>query len=534
MKILGLNIGWRDATPPPPPPAPTPAQPPEPGAAGNRSARRRRGRVGPRSRVWDAGETTNLSFDWLTTPTTSDQDLFRKLRPLRARSREQVANNPYARKFMGMLRTNVVGPQGLRLQVRSKSDATNEAIEEAWLQWGKSKACDVEGKRTWRQMQELCLTTMAQDGEFILRKRRGPRWGRWGFALQFLDPELLDIQKNAVLENGHIVRMGVEMDEFRRPVAYWFLDPRERLDGAISYYARDHIRVAAEEIIHGFMHERVGQTRGVPWLATVLIRLRMLGRYEEAALVAARIGASKMGFITTETGDGYKGDDEDADGAVIQDVEPGTFEQLPAGTSVTAYNPDYPHGEFAQFNSALLQGISSGLLVSYPSLSSNLGGVNYSSIRAGLLEERDQWRLVQGLLGSECSDPAYQAWLEMQLLTGTIAVAGTPLSLRDEEEYRYRSTWGGRRWEWVDPQKEIAAAEKAVQNRFKSRSQVIRDMGQDDPADVFAEIAKEEQLLAELGIPPVPATPSKPKVEDPPDEDGEDQDNEDAGEKESE
>lgn len=518
MRLFGRELLWREI-PPPAAPAPNPAQPPGSGASDLRSARRRRGRVGPRSRIWDAAEQSRLTADWFTTPTTSDQDLMRQLRPLRARSREQVANNPYGRKFAHLLQSNVVGPIGIRLQVRAKDaggqllESLNAAVEDSWQQWSERKV-DVTGRFTWWQVQSLFLRTMAVDGEALLRVRRGARWGRWGFAVQFLDPELLDPNHNEQLRDGRMIRMGVELDEYRAPVAYWFLDPTEHLDGSLARYGRKRIRVPASEVIHGFSSERVGQTRGAPWIATALLRLRMEGRYEEAALIAARIGASKMGFITSETGDGYKGDDEDTDGAVVQDVEPGTFEQLPSGMSVTPYNPEYPRGEFDPFIKALLRGISAGLLVSYPSLANDLQGVNYSSIRAGLLEDRDTWKMLQRLVASELCTRVYHGWLEAQLLTGTIEVAGSVLTPRDEMRL-HRVQWHGRRWEWVDPLKEVAAHASAVEARFKSISQVIRDIGQDEPGDVFDEIAQERELLERLGIAATPkATPPAAKDDD--------------------
>ena len=44
-------------------------------------------------------------------------------------------------------------------------------------------------------------------------------------------------------------------------------------------------------------------------LATAIGALKMLHGYREAELVAARVAASKMGFITSPDGDGYTGDD---------------------------------------------------------------------------------------------------------------------------------------------------------------------------------------------------------------------------------
>ena len=99
-------------------------------------------------------------------------------------------------------------------------------------------------------------------------------------------------------------------------------------------------------------------------MSNVLPRLKMLDGYEEAELVAARVGASAMGFITSPGGDGYMGDDLD-NGTPIMSAEPGTFQQLPAGMDVKSFDPDHPTTAFSDFEKAILRGISSGLGVSY-------------------------------------------------------------------------------------------------------------------------------------------------------------------------
>jgi capsid protein len=57
----------------------------------------------------------------------------------------------------------------------------------------------------------------------------------------------------------------------------------------------------------------------------------------------------------------------------------------------------------------------------------------------------------------------------------------------------------GRRWAWVDPQKDGFANQLAIQQRLKSRSQIIREQG-DDPDEVFRACAQDEAKLRELGL----------------------------------
>ena len=100
------------------------------------------------------------------------------------------------------------------------------------------------------------------------------------------------------------------------------------------------------------MQDRAGQTRGVPMMANVLSRLKMLDGYEEAALVNARVAASKMGFFVSPEGDGFVGDDYD-NHAPIMSAEPATFSQLPAGMSFQSFDPQNPTESFAEFEKSL-------------------------------------------------------------------------------------------------------------------------------------------------------------------------------------
>jgi capsid protein len=58
----------------------------------------------------------------------------------------------------------------------------------------------------------------------------------------------------------------------------------------------------ADEIIHVFVPEFAEQVRGVPWMYAALLNLVHLGAFEEAAVIAARIGAANMGFIESPDG----------------------------------------------------------------------------------------------------------------------------------------------------------------------------------------------------------------------------------------
>ncbi|MBU1701453.1 MAG: phage portal protein [Candidatus Eisenbacteria bacterium] len=501
MKALGFNIGYSNRTLS----VSRPGAPPQ-----NSSERRPRGGAGA-MRLYDGAKTDRLATGWTTRPLTIDEVVRMSLRTLRARSRDAGDKNDYQKKFKSLARSNIIGPQGIGLQARAKWNNktpdidANDAIEDGFRKWGEPGYCDVTGTLSWKVQQNLVINTVVEDGEALMIEHRGANAGPYGYALQHLDPELLDVNYDREdLPNGNYIRMGIEFTQLGRPVAYHLIDAKSS-DYSYSYSSRKYRPISAEKIIHLFIVERVGQKRGLPWNATSIFHMKMLDGYDDAALVNARFGASQMGFITSEHGQ-HKGDGEDGLGNTVIEVEPGVFRHLNPGEKVEKWDPEYPNGEYDGFEAAQLRRIAAGLGVSYTSLSGNLKDVNFSSIRAGLLEERSVWQALQQWMIEYFHQRVYRNWLQMALLNRKLWAAGAPLS--PEREMKYREVvWMPRGWKWVDPKKEMEANEKAINENVKTASAVIREEG-NDPDEVFRERAWELNRMKELGITPA----KKPKA----------------------
>ncbi len=451
-------------------------------------------------RMFSAGKVDRLTASWTATPQTPDQVVEGNLTALVARSREQYANNDYARRFVELVQSNVVGPHGVIMQSRAANPRggldklANGALEDAWTKWGRRGTCDVTGTLSWKQAQVMFIRTVVVDGECFIRKVKTKQ----GLKLQFIDPQLIDVgYKHDKLKGGRYIRAGIEFDQWGSPVAY-----HVKTDTGADTYSiggMSYTRVDAKHMIHGFLPERIGQKRGLPWMATALARMKQLNAYEEAAVVAARVGASKLGFFKSADGEAFQGSEYSSDGEIITDAEPGTFHQLPAGVDFTAFDPGYPTGEFNGFVKSCLRGISSGLGVSYNTLANDLEGVNFSSIRAGVLEDRESWKMLQEFLIDTLCRPLFEEWLTLSLLTGTIKVQGGSLGIGRADKFK-DAIWQPRRWSWVDPVKDIQAAKEAIRLGLRSRSDVIREMGK-DPGDVWAEIQAERELMQTLDVP---------------------------------
>jgi capsid protein len=103
---------------------------------------------------------------------------------------------------------------------------------------------------------------------------------------------------------------------------------------------------------------------------------------------------------------------------------------------------------------AVLRGVARGLKVSYLTLTGDLRQANYSSMRAGLLPERDHWRSLQVWFATHFHRVTYRDWVDMAALKRAIAV-----DARLGSDY-YDVAWRGRGWKWVDPKNELEAARR--------------------------------------------------------------------------
>lgn len=447
-------------------------------------------------RQYAAANQGRLFEDFKASNRSADTELRPALTILRNRARDLARNDPYARRFLNLMRVNVVGEHGVSLQVKARNaDGSldvigNEQIERAFADWARS--CSVDGMMSWNDIQQYCEEAMKRDGEAFIQIVRGNSF-KYGIALNPIEADLIDEQKNQKLPNGNDIRMGVELDRYRRPVAYWV---RQAHPGDFDYTTLNQsvsVRVPAEQILHFYKPTRAGQTRGETAFAPVMTAIKMMNGHREAELVASRLSASKMGFFTSDTGDDFNADDYDQN-VPIMDAEPGSFHQLPKGVSVEEWSPNHPSTAFSEFQKAILRGIASGLGVSYSSLSGDLEGTSYSSIRQGALEERDFYRVEQKFLIDHLAHPIYAAWLRHVMEFGFINIPVTKF-----DKFYQATIFRARGFSWIDPLKEMNAAVTGMQNGLLTPSEIAAQDGRDID-EVYSTWQRDKQLAEGYGL----------------------------------
>jgi lambda family phage portal protein len=410
---------------------------------------------------------------------------------LRARARALVRNNPHAATAVRLFQDNVAGPLGMTLQAQvtfrngTLRRPLNDAIEDAWQDFSEPDEFSVDGRLSCAEFQRAAIANWLVDGEILIRRKHAFTGNRHRYAVQLLDPDQLDeTLTRRASETANEIRYGVEVDGDQRPVAYHLWDRHPSETGG-----RVRVRVVVRDLLHVYTQQRPGQVRGVTAFAPVLVRLHMLDGFEEAALVAARAAAASP-IMFEQDPETYAAPDG---GAVQEDVEielePGVSRLLPPGIKANMLSPEHPTTTFAEFDKAMLRAVASGLGVSYASLTQDLTDVNYSSIRAGLLSERDVWRGLQEWFATHVMTPIYRDWLQYANMATTVR-----LPTADTRQW-WAASWEGRGWGWVDPLNDVQAAELEINLGLNTRTALARERGRD--FETMAKQLHQEDDIAE-------------------------------------
>lgn len=465
-----------------------------------------------------AASKGRLYMDFKGSNKSADAEIRWSLRDLRNRSRDLERNNEYARRYLQLLQTNIVGESGFRLQLKGRNiDGTidmagNNIIEAAWEDFCRLGGPTVDGKMSMTDLSNHVIRGMARDGEVFLHIVN-KNYLRHGIGVQIIEPDRVDEQMNETLRDGNQVRMGIELDSSTRRVAAYHVlvnNPGD-YDYATNANGAFRQRIPADRMLHVYVQERADQTRGVPWTVTAMPALKMLHGYREAELVAARVGAAKMGFFTSPAGDGFTADGFEDTFTPLYDAEAGTFHQLPAGVDFKAFDPTHPTTAFADFEKAILRGIAGGLGVSYTAIANDLEGTSYSSIRQGALEERDFYKTQQRFMIEHFIDPMFRLWMRHVMDFALIPINGQGKF----EKFALGISWRARGFQWVDPLKEINAAVVGLQNGIISHTDIAATYGR-DAEETFAQIQRDKEMAKIFGLTmayepfgnkaPVPAT----------------------------
>lgn len=409
---------------------------------------------------------------WGTSGAGPDTTLSYSLPNLRGRSRKLVRDNPIIDGAIGSFVANLIG-DGITPRWTMDDKGLQQEIQELWAE--SQSEFDYDQTSDFYGLQALGARSLIEGGEFFIinhfQKRRD---NLVPYQIQLLEGDHLEADYNETLTNGNVIKMGIEYNKKGEKVAYHFLAEHP---GEIyaSFNALTRLRIPADRVIHVFKPLRIGQRRGRPWMASTIVKMHEIDQFDDATLVGKKVQAMFCGFITRPPG---TGDDsplvgnkigESSGGSDIVGVEPGTLTELGLGEDVKFGNP--PTGDSGvDYLKNQLRMAARGIGITYEQFTGDLTDVNFSSIRAGLVEFRRLCTQIQRqtIIFQMCRTVGRQ-WMKQAVLSGAITIPGFNTNPRSF----MKINWNPDPFAYVNPQVDIDVDVKKIRHGLSSRERIL-------------------------------------------------------------
>jgi len=479
-------------------------------------------------RGYAAGKTDRTDPDFFGTSlgvnVTADMYLDAVVR----RSRALADDNPIIDGLLSTIVNNTVGSSGIYPEAATGDAEVDAQINE--IVHGAMEGVDASREITLAESQARFVREVACGGEALTHvpivdafrgHARGP-------AIELVDRDLIPLTMTGELLDGGngamgmisgaglfaggkpFVRQGVEFDALGRRVAYYVykVHPNDGFLGtqiAGPVIDRDVVRrLPATSATLGFRPRRVGQVRGVPWIASTIRTVRDEDAFREAYLMLARTAACLSAFIKGYTPpvsrkSGIVGESapdspfQDLAGVPFDRLEPGMIGILPPGAELQIASANLPPPTFAETIKLLHRSIAAGAGIAYSVLAHDYASATFSAIRAESLESRSGYRTIQSRnIWAQHSLPWYCAVIDWAWLSGKIKISAEfarRLELNPRLIYKHSVVAPG--WEWVNPQQEAQAAEAELRMGSATLAQICAQKGQ-SWRTVMAQRCKEE------------------------------------------
>lgn len=451
------------------------------------------------TRMYEAAQTTRLTSDFGVSIASANAQILTSRIAATARARTLERDNPYAARGLNLFQNNVCGDMPFVLEMNLgkknadgafiKETDLNDEVKAAWEEAGDMENCTVRRDMTRDECYWQAITALVRDGGVLWREWEAFPNNPFSYAIEPIEIDRLDHWWNrpAVGTNNEI-QFGIERDKWRGPVAYWILTRHPGDVFAWSNTPRYRERVPSGDIIFlSDIRTRAGQDVAMPRFSSVITGLHRIDQYDIAEMSAAIAASCFAGFLVRKAQQGteFQGDEQDNDGNKTYNVEPGTLMELDAMQDFKKWDPTHPTDAYPHFTKQNLRRAAVGLGLSYHSLAEDYESVNFSSVRASLLENRREFKKLQRHIIKNLVKPHFKAWLKYAMLSGKVSI---PMSRYDEvcRAAKFIPT----RWEWVDPLKDCQANIMSVEAGFDSRQRIVAES---ERGGEFSDVCREQQ-----------------------------------------
>ena len=459
---------------------------------------------------------------WLASSKSAHEDISENVELLRTRSRDLYSGGaPLGKGAIDRIVLNALG-SGLRLNVRIDPRLLNMSEQQAidWAAkteaefdyWASSKFADHGQEMTFYELQQLALKSILIDGECLAILRR-PSLEMFTNHEVSLNIQLIEAERiqTPASRKPYIWDEGVALDKDGTVIGYNIKNrnPNAELAGQpkLEDVFFDITETSTFEILHIFQRERIGQHRGVPFLAPVIEQLKQLSRYTDAELMSAVVsGMYSIFFEHAPREDGVYSEDEYAVESnfgeslegITADMMMGAIMDLPEGVKATSLSPGRPNQNFGQFIESLAHQIGGALGIPQELLYLHFTA-SYSASRGALLEAWKLFKYWRGWFAESFCKPVYEAFLNEAVSLGRI---DAPLYYKDDFHAKLYSwaTWVGPSQGQLDPVKEVDAAVLKISNNLSTYQREAGELIGEDWDLIAAQKRRELDVLKNSGL----------------------------------
>lgn len=463
---------------------------------------------------------------------SANSDYVPSMETLRARSRACVRNNLAAAGAIQTLVDNVIG-QGLRVRPtvdrtflglsEEQSDDLKRAMSREMYTWGHSEECDLEALNNFVGLQQLAFRSAMESGDCLTLL---PFFSRgltpYRTRVQLVESDRVSNPPRIPINVRSLIA-GVELDANGAPAFYHVQsthpgDANFQLGMSAPYWDRVRAWSADRSRRNAWLVYRtlrIGQSRGVPYLATALEPLKQLERYGDAELMAAVVGGMFTVFVKSGTGEGgvpvAAMPFEDNTGNLVSGktasdlyLDYGLIADLGQDESIEVANPGRPNRAYGEFVRSIMEQIGSGLGIPFELLIKHFTS-SYSASRGALLEAWKFFDYMRDWFVKNFCQPIYETIMAEAVALGRLNLPGFFESYDIRKAY-LKAEWIGPTMGLMNPVQEVEAAQMRVNMEISTLDRETMQLTGQDWYEIHAQRKREITLQQQDGTGKQPDT----------------------------
>lgn len=439
---------------------------------------------------------------------------------LRSSAWDLWRNNPYARKIVRSILSQVIG-RGLRpASTATKADGTPHVefrtrADQLWqeLQRGFDfRGVPGRGGLSMTGLQRLALASVVISGEILAQPRplsaaeQKKRDLPIALSVQLIDADRLNPDLTRYPDAGdNQVYRGIELDKEGRRVAYHL---SRYPVGDTQPSVTESTRVAAEKILHVYVEDDVDQYRGVSWFAPSLLQMRDTGDYQYNELKASAMASCIVLGYSRPTGRAKFGlhqaadqETEDENGNPISAIQPGMLIDIGKDGKLQGFNPARPGANAEAFIQHMLRGTAAA----FPGVKASTvtGDYRNSSFSSERSADNDCWPELEHaqdwFAGSFCQ-PLWEEILAAAVVAGYFEGILTAAEFHARKKAFVGATWQGPVARSINPVDDATSAGLRVAKCLSSPQIEAAAVGK-NWQNILRDIAEFYGFAKSLGLP---------------------------------